>query len=59
MQHRRPLLVRKRQPGEVGDAGSDAHAVSDVGKCATEFDVRIETLDDLIEQTTLPQRCPK
>jgi predicted metal-dependent phosphoesterase TrpH len=31
-----------------GTAGSDAHAFSDVGKCATEFDAKIETLADLI-----------
>lgn len=29
-------------------AGTDAHAIKDIGRCATEFDVRIETLDDLI-----------
>jgi hypothetical protein len=36
--------------GMAGSAGSDSHAISDVGKCATEFDRRIETLDDLIEE---------
>jgi hypothetical protein len=30
-------------------AGTDAHAIKDIGRCATEFDVRIETLEDLIE----------
>jgi hypothetical protein len=29
-------------------AGTDAHAIRDIGRCATEFDVRIESLDDLI-----------
>jgi|SRR5581483_11339396 predicted metal-dependent phosphoesterase TrpH len=33
-----------------GTAGSDAHAVSDIGKCATEFQRRIESIEDLIEE---------
>ncbi len=36
--------------GMPGTAGTDAHAISDIGKCATEFDRRIESLDDLIEE---------
>ncbi len=31
-------------------AGSDAHSVIDVGTCATEFEVRISGLDDLIAE---------
>jgi predicted metal-dependent phosphoesterase TrpH len=34
--------------GVHGTAGTDSHQLSDVGKCATEFERRIETLDDLI-----------
>lgn len=33
-----------------GTAGSDAHAHSDIGKCATEFERRISTVEDLIEE---------
>jgi predicted metal-dependent phosphoesterase TrpH len=35
--------------GKPTTAGTDAHAIKDIGRCATEFDVRIETLEDLIE----------
>jgi len=31
-------------------AGSDAHSLADVGKCATEFEARIEGLADLIAE---------
>ena len=31
-------------------AGSDAHARTDIGRCATQFDKRIETVEDLIEE---------
>jgi predicted metal-dependent phosphoesterase TrpH len=31
-------------------AGSDAHSLADVGRCATEFEARIEGLSDLIEE---------
>ena len=30
--------------------GSDAHARTDIGRCATQFDKRIETVEDLIEE---------
>ena len=33
-----------------GTAGSDAHARTDIGRCATQFDKRIETVEDLIEE---------
>lgn len=33
-----------------GTAGSDAHQISDIGKCATEFFRRIENVEDLIEE---------
>jgi predicted metal-dependent phosphoesterase TrpH len=33
-----------------GTAGSDAHARTDIGRCATEFERRIETIEDLIEE---------
>jgi predicted metal-dependent phosphoesterase TrpH len=33
-----------------GTAGSDAHARVDIGKCATEFERRIESVEDLIEE---------
>jgi hypothetical protein len=33
-----------------GTAGSDAHARVDIGRCATEFERRIETIEDLIEE---------
>ncbi len=33
-----------------GTAGTDSHQVSDIGKCATEFAGRIESLDDLIAE---------
>ncbi len=33
-----------------GTAGTDAHQISDIGKCATEFDRRIESIEDLIEE---------
>jgi predicted metal-dependent phosphoesterase TrpH len=33
-----------------GTAGSDSHQISDMGKCATEFDRRIETVWDLMEE---------
>ena len=36
--------------GKAGTAGSDSHMVIDIGKCATEFDARIETLEDLIAE---------
>ena len=35
--------------GKPTTAGTDAHAIKDIGRCATKFDVRIETLEDLIE----------
>ncbi len=31
-------------------AGSDAHARTDIGRCATQFDRRIESIQDLIEE---------
>lgn len=34
----------------AGTAGSDAHARTDIGRCATQFDKRIETIEDLIEE---------
>jgi predicted metal-dependent phosphoesterase TrpH len=34
----------------AGTAGSDAHAISDIGRCATEFINRIESIEDLIEE---------
>jgi hypothetical protein len=33
-----------------GTAGSDAHARIDIGRCATEFECRIETIAQLIEE---------
>jgi len=36
--------------GMNGTAGSDAHARIDIGRCATEFQRRIETVEDLIEE---------
>jgi len=33
-----------------GTAGSDAHARIDIGRCATEFERRIETIEELIEE---------
>jgi predicted metal-dependent phosphoesterase TrpH len=33
-----------------GTAGSDAHAIADIGKCATEFVNRIESIEELIEE---------
>ena len=33
-----------------GTGGSDAHARTDIGRCATEFERRIETIEDLIEE---------
>jgi hypothetical protein len=33
-----------------GTAGSDAHARIDVGRCATEFERRISTIEELIEE---------
>jgi hypothetical protein len=36
--------------GMPGTAGTDAHSFSDIGKCATEFLRRVETLEDLIEE---------
>lgn len=33
-----------------GTAGSDAHARTDIGRCATEFERRIETIEELIEE---------
>ncbi|MEX2159921.1 MAG: PHP domain-containing protein [Dehalococcoidia bacterium] len=33
-----------------GSAGSDAHARVDIGQCATEFERRIESVEDLIEE---------
>jgi hypothetical protein len=33
-----------------GTAGSDAHARTDIGRCATQFEKRIETVEDLIEE---------
>jgi hypothetical protein len=33
-----------------GTAGSDAHAIADIGKCATEFLNTIESIEDLIEE---------
>jgi len=34
----------------AGTAGSDAHARTDIGRCATEFERRIESIEDLIEE---------
>ena len=36
--------------GMSGTAGSDAHARVDIGRCATEFERRIESVEDLIEE---------
>jgi hypothetical protein len=36
--------------GKPGTAGTDAHALGDIGKCATRFQRRIATLEDLIEE---------
>ena len=36
--------------GMSGTAGSDAHARIDIGRCATEFERRIEDVEDLIEE---------
>jgi len=33
-----------------GTGGSDAHARTDIGRCATEFERRIETVEQLIEE---------
>jgi predicted metal-dependent phosphoesterase TrpH len=33
-----------------GTAGSDAHARIDIGRCATEFERRVETIEDLIAE---------
>ena len=33
-----------------GTAGSDAHARTDIGRCATEFERRVETIEELIEE---------
>ena len=33
-----------------GTAGSDAHARIDIGRCATEFECRIETIEELIDE---------
>jgi hypothetical protein len=33
-----------------GTAGSDAHARTDIGRCATQFEKRIESIEDLIEE---------
>jgi predicted metal-dependent phosphoesterase TrpH len=33
-----------------GTAGTDSHQLSDIGKCATEFERRIETVEDLINE---------
>jgi len=38
------------QMGMPGTAGSDAHARSDIGRCATFFERRIESIHDLIEE---------
>ncbi len=36
--------------GMRGTAGTDAHARVDIGRCATEFQRKIETIEDLIEE---------
>jgi predicted metal-dependent phosphoesterase TrpH len=36
--------------GMAGAAGTDAHSRSDVGRCATYFERRIESIQDLIEE---------
>ena len=36
--------------GVPGTAGTDSHQISDIGKCATEFFQRVESLEDLIEE---------
>jgi predicted metal-dependent phosphoesterase TrpH len=36
--------------GYAGFGGSDSHLVSFVGICATEFDARIRTIDDLVQE---------
>jgi len=36
--------------GMPGTGGSDAHMVSDIGSCATEFFRRIETVEDLVAE---------
>ena len=41
--------IRERH-GLAAAAGSDAHSLADVGKCATEFEGRIEGLTDLIAE---------
>jgi predicted metal-dependent phosphoesterase TrpH len=41
------LCQTMRMPGT---AGSDAHARTDIGRCATEFERRIETIEELIEE---------
>ena len=33
----------------AGIGGSDAHIVSQIGKCGTKFDAPIETIDELVE----------
>ena len=35
--------------GYTGIGGSDAHIVSHIGRCATKFPSRIETIDELVE----------
>lgn len=39
-----------RSYGYAGYGGSDAHLVSFVGICATEFDAEIRTIDDLVRE---------
>jgi hypothetical protein len=36
--------------GMPGTAGTDSHARSDIGRCATYFERDIETIEDLIEE---------
>lgn len=38
------------QMGMQGTAGSDCHARADIGKCATEFERDIKSVEDLIEE---------
>ena len=33
-----------------GTAGTDSHSRSDIGRCATEFERRVESIEDLIEE---------
>src|ERR1044072_7488092 len=42
--------------GKPTTAGTDAHAIRDIGRCATAFDVRSETVEDLIE-TLRADKC--